>query len=96
MRWFPRELLPAARDLACVTTRCHGCPAEATLSHDPGSSQDALGSCQKLHGTDENPGQEAGYSQAWRMPKVGEFRVAPEPWAGSAQHNDGRELEVQG
>lgn len=28
----PWEQLPAARDLACVTTRCHGCPTEATLS----------------------------------------------------------------
>ncbi|KAI1242071.1 hypothetical protein IHE44_0005588, partial [Lamprotornis superbus] len=93
------EQLPAARDLACVTTRCHGCPTEATLSRSPGNCQDALGSCRKPRSTDKNPGEETEPMPGctlppWRVPKVREFRVPPEPWAGSAQHNDGRELEA--
>lgn len=97
----PWEQLPAAGDLACVTTRCHGCPTEATLSHSSGSSQDAaLLAAAGNQSTNENPGEEAEPEPGCtlpprRSPKVGEFRVSPEPWAGSAQHNEGRELEVK-
>lgn len=54
-RWSPRAVgktcevvshLLAARDLACVTTRCHGCPTEATLSQRTASSERVSSSCQ--------------------------------------------------
>lgn len=100
-RW---EQLLAARNLACVTTRCHGCPTEASLSQGTGSSEAVPFACRL-------PGNHrilikpcgGGRAYAWLYPAavgggaaVGDFPGCHQSHGlPPAQRALGRELEVQ-